>query len=123
MKGIQIWDVDRLVAARILTDLGLEPSDTKIDIIARHTADHRQESASWAARRVQIGLLERLSTFLQSGTRPHRNDWYDGFREAEACIATTDTRETLQLSPSATRTVGDIVRSEIRRTKSQSPRL
>lgn len=117
MTGVQIWDVDRLMAARVIADLGVEPTETSLTTVARHAADHRQDASFWAARRLQSTLMNRLSDCLRSIRRDHRTEWYDGFREAEACIATTPAAEALQITHSPPPTVAGIVRRKIREVK------
>lgn len=122
MKGSQIWDVDRLVAAKILSNLGIEASKENIEAVARHAATHREDSAYWAAKRVQTANLERLAEQLRSDYREHQSAWYDGFREAEACIATTTADDALQMASTPPQSIAEIVRSQIRLSKAENRR-
>ncbi|AIT82814.1 hypothetical protein JI59_25585 (plasmid) [Novosphingobium pentaromativorans US6-1] len=122
MKSTQIWDVDRLVAAKILTDLGIKASKDKIEAVARHAAKHREESAYWAAKRVQTASLERLAEQLRGDYREHQSVWYDGFRAAEACIATTTADDALQIAPPPPQSIAGIIRSRIRLSKAENQR-
>lgn len=117
MNSSQIWDVDRIAAAKILVALGVEASKEKVEAIAFHAAAHRLDSAYWAAKRVQIANLERLAEQLRSDYRAHASAWYDGFQEAEACVATTTADEALGVVTATPQTVAEIVRSQIRRAK------
>ncbi|WP_079731897.1 hypothetical protein [Novosphingobium mathurense] len=117
MNSAQIWDVDRIVAVRILAAIGVEASKENVEAIAPHAAAHRLDSAYWAAKRVQIANLERLAEQLRSDYRAHETAWYDGFQEAEACVATTTADEALGVATTTPQTVAEIVRSQIRRAK------
>ncbi|GFM29155.1 hypothetical protein [Novosphingobium sp. PY1] len=120
MKGSQIWDVDRIIAAKVLSELGVEASRDKIEAVARHAATHREDSAYWAAKRVQTANLERLAEQLRSDYREHQSVWYDGFRAAEACIATTTADEALQMASTPPQSIAGIIRSRIRLSKAEN---
>ena len=65
MEETGSWAVDRLAAGLLFSALGLEEDAARLDLAARHFAEHRKAMVSWLATQVQgkiIGQLEDVSS-------------------------------------------------------------
>lgn len=117
MKKINsVWDVDRLLASQLLTELGSEADPQILDKVARMVAQHRANLAGWGAERAQQAMLERLGERIQSEFREHSAHWYDGFREAEACVAVMTTGELLEIDTQE-RSRGEYLRALVKQAR------
>lgn len=120
MQKAGVWDVDRILAAQILTELGLERTDERVEIVARNAAQHRMSTATWAAERAHQTTLQAMAERMQSEHAMRRSEWYDGFREAEASVVVLSVSELLDAEVAPVRSRGAILRSMIRQARGGS---
>lgn len=112
------WSVDQLAASRLLDDLGIEVTETRLDMVARHFAGYRDNMSNWSAQHVQSQILLKLETTPRAGMGRDGDDWNRGFCFAEQQVATMTINELLQRDTAPERSRGQILRSMLRHARS-----
>lgn len=112
-----VWEVDRIAAAELLTLLEEAPEAEWGGLAAKAFSGTRLKSYDWAAKRVHesaIKVLEKESTEM---FQRKESAWTDGFRRAEECLMAKSPSELLGVMIHPPRSKGQVLRSFIRSAK------
>ena len=109
--------VDRLSASRILSSLGLEPSEEQVSSVAQHLAEHRENGERWGAKQARDKLGQAITDHLLNRSHHRNEDWCDGLREAEMLTSTLTVDDVLEVDRGHAPSRGTILRSLIRNAK------
>jgi len=117
MAESQIWSVDRIAAANLMNDLGVDATADRIEQVARHFARQRRAACQWAAERVHGTILEGLERESLGLLLDHDDQWADGFHRAEQMVMTMIPEELLGAEPRPERTKGQFLRTMVRNAR------
>lgn len=120
MAESNIRDVDRLTAAAILAELGLDAQPHVVDRVAVHLARHRGAAQRWAAERARSTLVSLLESEATERFPFESEDWTRGFGHAEGRVARMQAHELLDEPQGTPQSQGQVLRAMLRQAKSRS---
>lgn len=120
MGDITGWSVDRLAANNLLAALGVDATEERLDIAARHFSLHRETAMSLAAERARTQAIRALEQGSADRLADEPPQWGDGYRYAEEIIARLAPDDWMDMGPARARTKGQILRTLMRSARSQT---
>ena len=120
MEDANVWDVDRIAAAKLLASLRETSEADWGQIIAKAFSRSRFQSYQWAASRVHESAIKVLEAESLEEFQRREAVWADGYRHAEECLMSQTPSELLEAVARPPKSQGQVLRALLRSARQQS---